>query len=397
MTKEARLKHEMGEELNRILTFWRDKILDPESGRFHGRLNEESIPEEGAPLGLVLSARLLWTFARAYRHDGKTENLVIAEKALQILENDFRDVEYGGYYWTVDSNGKPLNQRKQVYGQAFVLYAISEYALAVGKSQIWSPRIASLIDVVERSFDPIHNGYYEAFTRDWKLEEDLRLSEHDMNESKSMNTHLHIMEAYTNAYRVWPSSIVRIRLKNLIQLTINRILSVSDGHFKLFFDERWSSKSDRISYGHDIEGSWLLCEAAEVLGDEELLAHSQAVALRMADAVLHEGVDQDGALWNESGPAGLIDRDKDWWPQAEAVIGFFNAWQLTGNDAYFNAAERAWSFIYTYLRDEKFGEWHWKVNEQGVPYPGLPKVNEWKCPYHNSRACFEIFTRVTDL
>lgn len=390
--ERSKLKEEMRHELDRILTYWIERAVDMEAGGFYGSLNNESEAVAGAPKGLVLNARLLWTYSRAYRSNPKGSYLQMAERALGELNQLFKDPVCGGYYWMVSPSGEPIQTRKQIYGQAFVLYALSEYVLATGDRERL-PDIQALVDIVERSYDPIRGGYYEAYTREWELEQDLRLSEHDMNEKKSMNTHLHILEAYTNVYRVWPSSIMALRLRSLISLTLDRIVG-EDGHFRLFFDEDWTIKSDHISYGHDIEGSWLIYEAAEVLGQHDLIEKAKAAALRMADVTLAEGADRDGALWNEAGPDGLIDTDKDWWPQAEAVVGFVNAWQLTGEDRYWDAACNAWSFIKHSVIDQEHGEWFWKVNASGVPYKNQPKVSEWKCPYHNGRACMEIIERL---
>ncbi|CAH1208172.1 Cellobiose 2-epimerase [Paenibacillus auburnensis] len=392
MMDNQRLTGEVRQELRRILSYWSSKTVDEQHGGFYGALDGNSQVVESAPKGLVLNARLLWTFSRAYRYDGDREWRRLAERALDVIEEQFLDRQYGGYYWMLDSTGQPLHTKKQIYGQAFVLYALSEYMLATSNGELL-PRLQHIVSLVERSFDPIHNGYFEAYTREWQLEQDLRLGSHDLNEKKSMNTHLHILEAYTNAYRVWPADILRLRLRNLILLTAERIVDPQTGHFRLFFDEDWRLKSDRISCGHDIEGSWLLYEAAEVLGDPEIVERIRPVVLAMADAVLAEGIDHDGGLWNEAGPEGIIDRDKDWWPQAEAAVGFINAWQLTGESKYYAAAEASWDFIENYMLDREHGEWFWKVNEAGLPYPE-PKVNEWKCPYHNGRACFEILERL---
>ncbi|MDB5054534.1 MAG: N-acyl-D-glucosamine 2-epimerase [Bacilli bacterium] len=387
------LKGDMQQELDRILNFWCERTIDSDHGGFIGALSNDLTVVPSANKGLVLHARIFWTFSRAYRMGGKKEHLIMAERALDVLETHFLDTEHGGYYWMLDAELRPFQMRKQIYGQAFVLYAYSEYILGTGRKELL-PKIRQLVDMVERSYDPLHNGYFEAYTREWELEKDLRLSESDLNEKKSMNTHLHILEAYTNAFRVWPSSIMRSRLQNQIELMIEKMIDQSKGHFMLFFDEDWSVKSDRISFGHDIEGSWLLYEAAEVLGERILIDKARHTALLMASAVMNEGIDRDGALWNEADPTGINDKDKDWWPQAEAVVGFVNAWQLTGNQEYWDAAVNSWQFIKDHMIDYKNGEWFWKVNEQGVPYLDKPKVNEWKCPYHNSRACFEIIERL---
>ncbi|MCQ4086356.1 AGE family epimerase/isomerase [Saccharibacillus sp. JS10] len=379
-------------ELERILAYWSEKTVDHEHGGFYGALDEYSEVVPNAAKGLVLNARLLWTFSRAYRFDRNPKWITLAERAWQVLEQQFSDQEYGGYYWMLNHLGEPVHTKKQTYGQAFVLYALAEYILATGNQKLL-PRLQQIFTFVELSYDPLNNGYYEAFTREWEAEQDLRLGSHDLNEKKSMNTHLHILEAYTNAYRVWKSDILRQRLQNLIVLTAERIVDHDTGHFLLFFDEYWAVKSDKISYGHDIEGSWLLYEAAEVLGDAEVLEKIRPITLAMADAVLAEGIDQDGGLWNEADATGLIDRDKDWWPQAEAAVGFINAWQITGDQKYYAAAEKSWNFIENHMLDREHGEWFWKVSETGIPYPE-PKVSEWKCPYHNGRACFELLERM---
>ncbi|MNP27382.1 Cellobiose 2-epimerase [compost metagenome] len=209
-----------------------------------------------------------------------------------------------------------------------------------------------------------------------------------------MNTHLHVMEAYTNLLRVWPSTTLRTQLHELIEVTLDHIIDSTTNHFHLFFDEEWHVKSDHISYGHDIEGSWLLLEAAEVLGDANLLERTKAVAIAMAEATYSEGVDPDGGIVNEANSKGLLDTDKDWWPQAEAMVGFYNAYQMTGDAKFEQASLHSWSFIQKYIVDHEHGEWFLSVNREGVPNSAHPKVSPWKCPYHNARACMEILERL---
>nr|WP_261305034.1 AGE family epimerase/isomerase [Paenibacillus andongensis] len=389
----ARLKQEMSNELDHILQFWINNVIDRQHGGFFGRIDSDMTVHLDAPKGLVLNARILWTFARAYRHEPKLAYLNMADRALDYLEKYFRDSEFPGYFWMVDNTGNPLQTKKQIYGQAFYLYALSEYILATGRNDLLS-LAEELFEIIEKSFDPIHGGYMEAYARDWSEEGDLRLGEHDQNDKKSMNTLLHILEAYTNYYKVSKSLKLVQQFRRLIIDTIERVIDMDKGHFRLFFDEDWTPKSSLISYGHDIEGSWLLMEAAEALGDPALIERSKQAALRMAEAVLEEGVDSDGAIMWEGDANRVLDTDKHWWGQAEAVVGFINAWQLTGEERYWKAATNCWLFIREHIIDKHNGEWFWKTDKSGKPSLAESKVNEWKCPYHNSRACFEIIERL---
>lgn len=388
----ASIKHEL--ESN-ILGFWMAHTLDETNGGFYGFISRDLTVNPEAGKSLVLNTRILWTFASAYRITGNDTYLQIAERAYRYVNEHFTDPEYGGLYWMVDASGKPSETKKQVYGQAFAIYAYSEYYRATGNEAALQQAIDLFHTLEKYSYDQQYKGYFEALTREWLETDDNSLSEKDLNEKKSMNTHLHVMEGYTNLYRVWKSDELHDKLKELIEITIKHIINEDNAHFILFFDEQWNGKSEHISYGHDIEGSWLLVEAAEVLGDEELLASAKAIAIRMAEATLNEGVDEDGGLLNEAGPEGFIDTDKDWWPQAEAVVGFYNAYQMTGEDKYREAAVRSWQFIESCIVDKEHGEWHWSVKRDGTPSENIEKVSPWKCPYHNGRACFEMIERLS--
>ncbi|WP_169083537.1 AGE family epimerase/isomerase [Paenibacillus sp. PL91] len=388
----ASIKHEL--ESN-ILGFWMAHTLDETNGGFYGFISRDLTVNPEAGKSLVLNTRILWTFASAYRITGNDTYLQIAERAYRYVNEHFTDPEYGGLYWMVDASGKPSETKKQVYGQAFAIYAYSEYYRATGNEAALQQAIGLFHTLEKYSYDQQYKGYFEALTREWLETDDNSLSEKDLNEKKSMNTHLHVMEGYTNLYRVWKSDELHDKLKELIEITIKHIINGDNAHFILFFDEQWNGKSEHISYGHDIEGSWLLVEAAEVLGDEELLASAKAIAIRMAEATLNEGVDEDGGLLNEAGPEGFIDTDKDWWPQAEAVVGFYNAYQMTGEDKYREAAVRSWQFIESCMVDKEHGEWHWSVKRDGTPSENIEKVSPWKCPYHNGRACYEMIERLS--
>lgn len=389
-------KPELEKELkNNILGFWQNNTIDEKNGGFLGEIDQKLNVNNTAEKSLVLNTRILWTFSTAYRFYKNEEYLNIAERAYDYVLNHFIDKEYGGLYWMVDSEGKPSQDKKQVYGQAFAIYALSEFYRSTGRQEALDKSI-ELFHILEKyGYDPEYKGYIEALSRDWKQTDDLSLSDKDLNEKKSMNTHLHVLEAYTNLYRVWKSDVLQHKLAELIKVTLDHIVNPATAHFHLFFDEQWNVKSDHISYGHDIEGSWLIYEAAEVLNDAALLERSKDVAIKMAEATYAKGIDEDGGVLNEANSKGLLDTDKDWWPQAEAVVGFYNAYQLTGDKKFEEAALKSWAFIQKYIVDHENGEWHWSVSRDGQPHVHQPKVSAWKCPYHNSRACFEIIERIS--
>jgi mannobiose 2-epimerase len=318
----------------------------------------------------------------------------MADRAFNYLREFFWDAEYGGYYLSVDATGRPLNTKKLTYAQAFALYGLAEYARATGRQEAL-PLVRDQHNIVERAREPLYGGYLEAFTRDWETEPDMRLGDSDPNEKKSMNTHLHILEAYTNAFAVSPRPEIRASLALVADILADKVLDPRTAHFRLYFDEDWGPKSDVTSYGHDVEGSWLQVEAAEILGTPDRLGRARAMALRMVDAVIREGVAADGSLLYESHGSGAVDDSRHWWPQAEAVVAFVNAFQLSGDRAYLNAAARTWGYIDRYLVDHRYGEWFWRVDRNGVPDNSQKKVDTWKCPYHNSRACLEVIDRLT--
>ncbi|MBN1248594.1 MAG: AGE family epimerase/isomerase [Anaerolineae bacterium] len=380
-----------------ILPFWINHTVDKANGGFYGQISNSLVIDEQAPRGALLSARILWTFAAAYRRYQNITYLNMADWAYQDLLTRFWDAEYGGFYWQVAVDGTPLRDRKQIYGQAFGIYALAEYFAATGESEALEKAKAIFQAMETHSHDPEHQGYFEAFSREWGPVEDIRLSRADINEMKSMNTHLHIMEAFTNLYRVWPDPALRTRLAELLDVMMHHIISDETYHQILFFDEAWASRSRNVSYGHDIEASWLLVESVEVLGDAGREARAKELAPKMAQAVYAKGLDPDGALVYEEGPEGLEDSTKQWWPQAEAAVGFLNAYQLTGEEHFLEAAYRSWDFVDAYLIDREHGEWiryvtrdHDRPGEDGE---GTAKVSFWKCPYHNGRACMELAER----
>ena len=382
------------ELLDNILPFWRRHAVDHVRGGFVAELANDLRPAPTAGKGLILNARILWTFAAASRYTGAAADRELARRALDYLVTYFRDPDHGGLFWELDPEGHVRDAAKKIYGQAFGIYALAEYDRAVDNPPARGLAIELFQLIEQHSRDPVAGGYLESLTRDWQPAADMRLSDQDANEKKSMNNHLHLLEAYTNLYRVWPEPVLAARLRELLGLFQDHLAFPDGSHFHHFFDEAWRPKSDRYTFGHDIEGSWLLCEAAEVLGDPALVAEVRKLALQLARAVLREGVDTDGGLFYEARAGRIVNEAKEWWPQAEAVVGFYNAWQLTREEAFLDAAARGWQFIQDHLVDRVHGEWFWRVARDGAPDLTQPKVSMWKCPYHNGRCCLEIIRRV---
>ena len=385
------IKHEL---VNDILEFWIKNTVDKEYGGFYGKIDNNLVIDKEAPKGAVLYARILWTYSAAYKIIRDERYLEMAHRAYKYIMENFWDKEYSGVYWLLDYEGKPLDTKKQIYGEAFTIYALSEYYDVTNNKESLNKAVELFNDIEKYSYDHENKGYFEAYTRNWSLASDLRLSDKDMNEKKSMNTHLHVLEAYTNLYKVYKSEELHKKLREIIDITIKYIVG-ENYHFKLFFDEKWKSKVKDVSYGHDIEGSWLLVEAAEALGDEALINNVKKVAIKMAQVTLKEGIDEDGGLLNELHEDGTLDRDKHWWPQAEAVVGFINAYEMTGKDEYYDAAINMWNFIKENIIDKENGEWFWMAKRPNNAHYKQPKVDMWKCPYHNSRLCFEILRRLS--
>jgi mannobiose 2-epimerase len=377
------------------LPFWCGPALDHEQGGWMGWLSNDLKPDRTQPKGLIVNSRILWAFSAV--HQARPDALFkqMAGRAFDFVMNHFRDAQLGGAFWRLDDTGRVLDDSKKIYGQAFYIYALAEYHRAFGVP-VALARAIDLFGLIERhAHDPGHGGYLEVRCRDWsEADADARLSDKDMNEKKSMNNHLHLLEAFTNLYRVWKDQRVEQRLRELIALFEQRILDPRTLHLHHFFNEQWQVRSDTYTFGHDIEATWLLCEAAEVLGDSAWLKRVQAVALRMAEVALREGIDADGALRYEGKGGKIIDAGRECWPQAEAVIGFLNAFQLSGDEKYLNASLHAWDFIENHLVDRVHGEWFWRITPEGRVDPTLPKVSEWKGPYHGSRACLETLHRL---
>jgi len=390
-------KQEFENEISgNILPFWVKYTPDEEHGGFYGAITNDLQVHNQVPRSAILCARILWTYSAAYRLFGKAEYLEMAQRAYDYLTGVMWDKPYGGVYWMVDYLGEPVNDRKHSYAQAFAIYGLSEYYRATRENESLQFAQELFNQLEAHAYDPTFKGYVEGCNREWGALADMRLSDKEINCRKSMNTLLHIMEAYTNLLRVWDDENLRTRLRELIEVFLEHVIDPQTHHFKLFFDDRWSSlKNDVVSYGHDIEGSWLLVEAAEALGEPDLSLKVKSTAVAMAQAVYNEGLDGDGSLFYEASLNELESTDKHWWVQAEAVVGFYNAYQISGQAQFSQAALRCWKYIEDKFIDREHGDWFKVLNRQGIPYPNRYKVGPWECPYHHSRVCFEMIQRLS--
>lgn len=433
----ALASHAKKELTENILPYWTQKMCNP-AGGFYGRITGTEELDTEAPRGAIMNARLLWTFASAHRllgsqgtdaagkcpaggctgeeagsndaghsnnerdcnkggHDSRWHGsyLDMALRAKREIIDRFYDPEYGGIYWSLDSSGKPLDTKKQIYAIAFAIYGLSELYRACGDSEALEYAVKLFHDIEEHSFDSEKDGYFEAFTRTWQPIEDMRLSDKDANERKTMNTHLHVLEAYTCLFRVWKDKLLEKRLSGLIGIFERHILG-PDGHLRLFFDNDWKCGYNIVSYGHDIEASWLIHEAALVLGDAEVLERVEKLVPRIA-AAAGEGFTQEGGMIYEmhrqEDAGSQIDGDRHWWVQAESVVGYFNLWDHFGDQTGLENAIMCWEFIKAHIIDREKGEWFWSLRADGTVNKDDDKAGFWKCPYHNGRMCMELIER----
>jgi len=382
-----------GDLRGNILPFWIERVADRAAGTFVGALSNDLVPDRTVERGALLTTRILWTYSAAFGHYRDPACLAMADLAYADLMQRYHDPLHDGFFWSVAPDGRVSRDRKQVYGQAFAIYALAEYHAATGRPEPLDRAIAVFHRLERQAQDLAHGGYFEAFARDWSPIADLRLSTVDQNDPKSQNTMLHVMEAFTRLLTVWPDAALRRALRDLVEVMLTRIVDPRTFHLGLFFTHDWRPTSDKISYGHDIEAAWLLSRAADVLGDAALTTRITRIACKIADVTIAEGTDTDGAIFNLGDPTGIIDDTREWWPQAEAVVGFLNAWQLSGEDRYLTAAEKTWNFIERHLIDRRHGEWFRGVTREGRVIETFEKVGFWKCPYHNGRMGLEAVSR----
>ncbi|MEK3887931.1 AGE family epimerase/isomerase [Bacillus sp. FSL K6-3431] len=386
-----KLKSEVSIELTeRILPFWMG-LTDKQYGGIFGTIDYDLLVDKKADKGGIVTARFLWTFASAYRVTGNEAYIQTAQHLYHFLKEQVHDEEFGGLYWLVDYKGNPKNTRKHVYTQSFGVYALSEYfraskdegALALAK------KLFFLIE--DKGFDRKVNAYREEFDREWNEMPNEMLSENGLLADITMNTHIHVLEAYTTLYKVWPTEEVKERITNLLYILHEKIYNRETKFLGVFFDKNWNSLIDLKSFGHDIEASWLIDEAIKAIGIENP-AYDKMV-IDIAYNIAECAIEEDGSLINEQA-GNVLDRTRIWWVQAEAIVGFYNAYERTKDEKFLELAEGLWQYIQKKIIDcREKGEWLWAVDLEGNPLQ-LNVGDPWKASYHNGRFCLEIMERV---
>lgn len=379
-------------ETLRILSWWASHAVDEQMGGFWGEVDCEGHPVAGADKGGVLNARLLWFFSAVAHRCHRVDAAILARRAFDYFRSHFVDRAHGGVYWSVDASGRVKNARKQAYGQAFAIYGLTEFHVATGDMEALGLARELLSQIETRFWDPDGGGYIEALSEDWGGLSDQRLSERDLDCPKTMNTHLHILEAYSRLYQAAPDSACEKALRRTTQVLLTRFIEGDGRQLRLFFDMDWTDRTHSVSFGHDIEASWLIWEAVQALDDATLQARARPVVLGLAAATLSKGVLPSGGLAYEQELVGARDEDGEWWGQAEGLIGFVNAWEISGDEAYLSAAGRLWAHIARKHAGDPDGEWTWYAADS--PRPRQALAGPWKCPYHNGRAMLELDRRL---
>ncbi|UBM60838.1 AGE family epimerase/isomerase [Marinilongibacter aquaticus] len=394
-------KNEVRDEFFNLLDFWINYAVDQKNGGFYGTIDKDNKPHFTNKSCVAIS-RILWGFSASIHFLKNHKELAesgtyikklepLCKRAFDYLTQHFWDKEYGGVYWQVDAQGQPQTPKKQIYAHSFYVYGMSEYYRATAYAPAKEQALKCFKAIVDHAYDKQNGGYIEAYNQDWSETDDYILSKGQSR--KSMNTHLHVLECFTNLYRIDQSESVRFHLKHCLETVLYKIIGKNETHQTLFFNDTWQPQVDIVSFGHDIEASWLILEAAEVLGDEELLDFCKSKCLELASHST-DGLQADGGMIYERDRKTQHENDsRDWWVMAEAMVGFYNAYQMSGKVIYLTRAQRSWDFIQNHLIDHEKGEWFGGVNAEHKVV-NTTKASPWKAPYHNLRSCMEIYRRI---
>ena len=374
-----------------IIPFWKN-LRDDEFGGYYGYMDYDLKLNKKAEKGCILNSRITWFFSNAYTLLKVESLLEEADHGYAFLKDHCIDKENGGIYWSMNYDGTPLDTTKHTYNQAFCIYALSSYYEASGKKEALDLAKELFAMIEEKCTDD--QGYLEAFTRDFKPESNEKLSENGVLAEKTMNTLLHVLEAYTELYRVSKDETVKERLKWIMDVFADKVYNPQLKRQEVFFDKNYNSIIDLHSYGHDIETAWLMDRTLEVVNDESYTKKISPITKTLTENIYN--VAFDGRSLSNECDKGVVDTNRVWWVQAETVVGFLNGYEKDPSKTqYKEAAEATWQFIKDYVIDKRSGsEWFWLVRQDGTPVEGEPIVEPWKCPYHNGRMCMEVMRRL---
>lgn len=393
---------------NSILPFWAEHMVDEKKGGFYGCIDGDCQPDTTYPKAVVLNTRLLWTYSMAYRFFGEERYAKLAKRAHDYINEKFRDPIFDGVFWMLNHEGVPLEVEKRTYGQAFYIYAMAEYARCLNEP--------SAIEDAMRVFDKLRyaaktdvGGYVDSLSREW--EKDHWLNRWYMNTLGApllMNSHLHLIEGLMTLYSTTHYPEVGKILQELLEFILDHCVDYELWHLKAGMDANCNRIDDEISFGHDAECCHLLTAIARLLENETLIARADEISLQIMNNVLREGLDpvNGGLFYERYAKTGEINKIKIWWVQAEGIISFFNCYQITGDEKYLDAAINIWEYVEKHMIDRTYGDWFSlgqgdimdvqtieQIQARKGRFPNV-KANKSKCPYHNSRACFEIIERV---
>jgi mannobiose 2-epimerase len=381
-------------DLHNVLNWWATYTVDEKNGGFYGAVSGENVPAEEAERFLVLNARILWTFAAAYGYTNDEKHKALAGRAYDYLIKHFHDKEHGGFYAYVNYRGEVSNNRKFTYGNVYAVYALAEYARLFDHAD--AKKLAQeTVEILDKyMWDTEHMGYLEVATREWEYLPETNMLGYSPDTEKTMNTHLHVVEAYATLLRIDNSPRLRHRVRTLLYLFLDKIINPSVWHFHYWQRRDWSLTNGNYSIGHDIEGTWLLLEAAEILGEPEVITDVRRACILMARAVYDIGTNAEGGVYTEYDihkrePAKHL----SWWEQTEGVVGFLNAYEMTGEEKFLDASVKTLDFIDKYFIDREYGGWYIRPKRNGKAFN--LKASPFHCPYHNARMDMEIIRRLT--
>ena len=377
-----------------LIPFW-NKMEDCEKGGFYGYADAYGVPDKNGVKGCILNSRILWFYAAAYNLLQQPVLLQKAEHAYQFMRDHFFDSRFGGVFWSVEADGTPLDTTKHTYNQSFAIYALSEYYKACGKKEVLNLAYELYRTIEEKCRDA--EGYFEAYSREFQPVSNEKLSENGVLAERTMNTLLHVMEAYTELYRADHFYAVGDSIREILRLFKAKVYNPEKKRCEVFFDKTYRSLIDLESYGHDIEASWLLDRACEALDDSAYEAEILPIVTELAKGAYQQGIDRENHAMNNECENGNVSAKKVWWVQAESVTGFYNAYQRQPEKKeYLEMSEQVWQYIQKYVIDPKTGEWVEDVSPDNTIQEGQALVHPWKCPYHNGRMYIEMIRRLSD-